>query len=169
MLSVTGSELVGSVGGLVVVLLSVRKRDPGAYAEIAGYLGLTSLAAANPVAVAVALGAAAIAVGLARNEARKSDGKETFRTQQSKELGKRFLVGCSIALMALGGAAAGGAVAGVAGALVGGIGGAIGGRVIAQCIDQFFEKRRERTIKKVISLAATLSLAEASIASELSD
>jgi len=56
--SFTATEAAGGVAGVVVLAFNLRKRDPERFYELAGALGVTGAAAANPVLVGVALCAA---------------------------------------------------------------------------------------------------------------
>ena len=132
MLTLNGTELVGGVAGVAIVLLSVRRRNHEAYFEIAGYLGLTAIVAANPFALAVALIAAAVGAGWVVAAGRKLDATgrpNSIARAMARAAAHGGTAGLLIPAAALAGGAAGSA-AGVAGAAMGGILGAIAARLL---------------------------------------
>lgn len=56
------TDLIGGVSALTVLLVAARHKSPEVYAEISASIGVSALAAANPIALAVALAAAGASV-----------------------------------------------------------------------------------------------------------
>lgn len=111
--SFTATEAAGGVAGVVILAFNLRKRDPERFYELAGALGVTGAAAANPVLVGVALCAAFLG-----DQAALKQKAHIFRRLGSASRGAAQASG------SLGGAIIG-APLGVIGALPGAIAGAV--------------------------------------------
>lgn len=88
LVSFTSTELGGGIAALAALLLNVRSNDPGKYYEICGSLGVSASIAANPIVLAVSLGALLQAVrkDLIQNINAHADARSTLLTRRGAGL-----------------------------------------------------------------------------------
>lgn len=138
LVSFTATEVAGGVAGIVLLAFNMRKNDSERYYELAGALGVTGAAAANPVVLGVALCAALMGDRAA---------------MRRKCVSRLRLAGAS-----RGGAVAAGALAGAAVGLpvglVGAIPGAVAGAAIVQWVLAQIVRRQAMEARARIGCAA---------------
>ena len=74
MLTFTSTELGGGIAALAALLINLRSKDPDRYLQLCGSLGVSALAAANPITATVMISALLLAASRLPNPDRRATG-----------------------------------------------------------------------------------------------
>lgn len=88
MLTFTSTEVGGGIAALAALLINLRSRDPDRYLQLCGSLGVSALAAANPITATVMISALLLAASRLPNPDRQAVGWRKA-TAVAKHAGRR--------------------------------------------------------------------------------